>query len=57
VAVYPLAALTASKVTEADVEEEEVTVTLVGAATGVTMTAGEEEGEVEFAPIATTVME
>ena len=56
-AVYPLAALTASKVTEADVEEEEVTVTLVGAATGVTMTAGEEDGEVEFAPIATTVME
>ena len=58
VAVYDTAPLTVSKVTDAVVAEEEVTVMLVGALiVVVTGTAGEEEGEVEFAPFATTVME
>ena len=56
VAVYPLASVTGSQVTVADVEEEEVTLTLAGVDRGVTESEGVEEREDAVVPfVATTV--
>jgi hypothetical protein len=57
VAVYPLAPVTGSQVTVADVEEEEVTLTLVGMARGATGgVEAAEESEDDVVPfVATTV--
>ena len=57
VALYPLAPVTWSQVTVADVEEEEVTLTLVGMARGATGgVEAVEESEDDVVPfVATTV--